>query len=98
MGVRRYSRDRTARRREEHADHLAHECNAGLVQVTIGELIDAGFGQAEWSCRRGGCYHTSELFDLTKFKRPAVVYRLRWNFVCSECGTSGPKLRPLWRG
>lgn len=33
--------------------------------------------RAEWACRRGGCYHTSEAFDLTRYKRAAVVYRLR---------------------
>ena len=96
MGVRRYSR--FDQKREEYADHLARECNSGFEHVTIGDLIDAGFHEAEWACRRGGCYHTSKTFQLARFKVPAIVNRLRWNFVCSECGTKGPKLRPIWTG
>ena len=97
MGVRRYSRDPSERQREEHADHLRRECNVGWSDpVTIGDLIEAGYRQAEWHCRRGGCYHHSQPVDLSKYGRKASVYQLRWHYVCDKCGMKGPKLYPLW--
>lgn len=94
MGTPRYSRHN--RQREERADHLAQECNGGFLPITINDLIDAGFRIAEWRCRRPGCYHYSERFRLTRCGRNARPYNLRWLYVCSECGTKGPQLHPIW--
>jgi hypothetical protein len=94
MGVRRYSR--FDRKREERADHLAQECNSGFGVVTIGDLIDAGFVRAEWRCRHPWCFHWSKPFPLSRYGRKARPYRLRWQYICSDCGTKGPKLHPLW--
>lgn len=94
MGPRRYSLH--DHKREQRADHLAQECNSWFGGSTIGDLVDAGFVGAEWRCRAPSCFHRSEEFPLDRYGLKARPYNLRWLYVCSECGTKGPKLHPIW--
>lgn len=103
MGVSRYSRDHVRRRWEERFDDLQHRCHWYDFSPTIGELIDHGIHQAKWRCRNGGwkpdgkgeCWHSSKPFDLTRFGPKLPVHKLRWKFVCSECGRNRPFIELL---
>jgi hypothetical protein len=92
MGVRRYSRDPNLRRWEEMFDHLQFRCTIYGDDVTVGDLTAHGIRKAEWLCRATECWHRSAPFNLDTLGSSLRVTKLRWKFVCSQCGTKRPMI------
>jgi hypothetical protein len=90
MGISRYSRSN--RRWEEAFDHLQFRCTIYGDDVTVGDLLAHGIKRAAWTCRSPSCWRRSAPFALDQFGPALRITKLRWKFVCSQCGTKRPMI------